>query len=412
VADVTNPSAPALKGSVALSGFGSHVAVEGSLATALSYDSGHDYLDLINVSSPFFPTRTDSLLMQTAHLATGVDLLGEVAYVTNGADGLKADRVGRDIPAQEEAGVAGRGNGLAEEIVVDPSQRGRRGGADVIDLEVLDLTDPTTPKVVSALPSTLSAITTGTAVALNSPGTLGVAVMGTAGIEVLDLTNPAVPRIRGVFDTVGSASAVALNNAATIAYVADGGNGHLQIVNLSNPNFPTLAGSLTSIIGTQVDIAIVEGGSTTTAYLGSQSGLMQGVDVTNPSTPALRGSVTLSGFASRVAAAGALAAVLSYNVSGNYLDIINVSNSFAPVRVASVYLGPSGTALGVALVNGLAYVAVNAAGLQIYDLANPAAPVLRNSVATIGDAVGIAVTGCFAYVADFPATVDAISLAP
>jgi hypothetical protein len=61
---------------------------------------------------------------------------------------------------------------------------------------------------------------------------------------------------------------------------------------------------------------------------------------------------------------------------------------------------------------GLAYVAANTLGLQIYDLATPSAPVLRTTVPTVGDALGIAVTGGYAYLADFPATIDAIDLAP
>src|SRR5262249_44185733 len=135
-----------------------------------------------------------------------------------------------------------------------------------IRLEVLDVTDPAAPRVVSALPSTLPALTPGNGVALNSAGTLAVAVMGAAGIEVVGLSNPAAPLVRGVYNTVGFATAVALNNAATYAYVADGGNGHLQIVNISNPSLPTLAGSL-SLVGTQVDIAVVETPTTATAYL-------------------------------------------------------------------------------------------------------------------------------------------------
>src|SRR5262249_11972347 len=121
-------------------------------------------------------------------------------------------------------------------------------------------------------------------------------------------------------------------------------------------------------------------------------------------------SATLSGFGSRVAAQGTLAVVLSYNSTNNYLDIIDASNPFVPVRKASPVVGVPGTGKSVTLVNGLAYVAANSQGLALYDVTNPPAPVLRNTVPTIGDALGVALTGGYAYVADYPATVDSINL--
>jgi hypothetical protein len=111
-----------------------------------------------------------------------------------------------------------------------------------------------------------------------------------------------------------------------------------------------------------------------------------------------------------VAVEGTLAAVLSGDATNDYLDIVNVSNPTIPVRTGSVVIGPVGTAYGVALANGLASVAANTQGLQIYDVAAPATPVLRSTLKTVGDALGVTVQGGFAYVVDFPATVDIMSL--
>jgi hypothetical protein len=119
-------------------------------------------------------------------------------------------------------------------------------------------------------------------VALNSTATRAVMALGTTGIYVVDLTNPAAPALLGSYNTPpGTAFAVALYSTGTLAYVADGSLGHLQIVNLANPSAPSLAGSLT-IAGTQVDLALA--GSL--LYMVSNTGIFDVVDVTNPAAPA------------------------------------------------------------------------------------------------------------------------------
>jgi hypothetical protein len=164
-------------------------------------------------------------------------------------------------------------------------------------------------------------------VALNSAGTLAAMTLNTA-VAVVDLTNPAAPILLGTCPLPARALAVTVNSAGTFAYVAAGSTGHLQIINLSTR---TLAASL-SMAGTQLDIALAETPSTTTAYLVSQTGMLQVVDVTNPSAPALKGSAGLSGFGARVAVEGSLATVLSFDSSNNdYLDLVNVTNPLQPL---------------------------------------------------------------------------------
>src|SRR5207247_8991589 len=80
-----------------------------------------------------------------------------------------------------------------------------------------------------------------------------------------------------------------------------------QIVNLSNPALPTLAGSL-SLFGTQVDLAVA--GSL--VYLVSTNGSIDIVNVSNPAAPLrLGGAATaLSGPGVHIAVEGSVAAVL------------------------------------------------------------------------------------------------------
>jgi hypothetical protein len=94
-------------------------------------------------------------------------------------------------------------------------------------------------------------------------------------------------------------------------------------------------------------------------------------------------------------------------VSGNYayvadeaagLQVIDVSNPANPQRVGGY--DTSGFAQSVAVSGNYAYVADYAAGLQVIDVSNPANPQRVGGYDTSGNASGVAVSGNYAYVAD------------
>jgi hypothetical protein len=209
----------------------------------------------------------------------------------------------------------------------------------------------------------------------------------------------------GTYDTPGTAYGVALDSTGTRVYVADGAAG-LKILSLSNPQLPTLVGSL-SIAGTIVRSVAVAGG---VVCLANQQGTLEVVDVTNPSLPRRIGWVLLSGGALDVAVEGTRAALLSSSGS-DYLDVVDISNPARPVLAGSVAIGPTGTSYGMDLVGGRAYVAASTQGLKIYNVAGGGTPVLLGAGYTIGNALDADVDGSMAYVADFPATIDIVDLA-
>src|SRR6266542_177273 len=63
----------------------------------------------------------------------------------------------------------------------------------------------------------------------------------------------------------------------------------------------------------------------------------------------------------------------------------------------------SGRALGLAVSGNYAYVADERAGLQVIDVSNPANPRRVGGYDTSGFASGVALSGNFAYVADYTA---------
>ena len=128
----------------------------------------------------------------------------------------------------------------------------------------------------------------------------------------------------------------------------------------------------------------------TTAYLGSGSTFVT-LDVSNPASPSALGSLTLPAAISKIAVSGSFAYVAA-GAAG--LRVLAVSDPAHPVEVGHA----DGPAYDVAVSGTHVYVA--AGDLRIYDVVNPAAPVLVVSWTPPEHSVTIVVAaGEFAYVA-------------
>jgi len=72
-------------------------------------------------------------------------------------------------------------------------------------------------------------------------GSYAYVAAGESGLQVIDITNPTSPQLVGSVDTPGGASGVAIENLR--AYVADDGAG-LQVIDLTDPTNPQLLGGV------------------------------------------------------------------------------------------------------------------------------------------------------------------------
>lgn len=128
----------------------------------------------------------------------------------------------------------------------------------------------------------------------------------------------------------------------------------------------------------------------------TNSGLTaQSLGTVNSFTPTPLSFVAIPGFPNNVDVSGNFAYVAA-GAAG--LQVVNVSNRAAPVLVAS--LDTPGNANDVRVVGNLAYVADGTSGLRIIDITNPLAPVSLGAYDTPGDAWDVVVSGNRAYVAD------------
>ena len=217
--------------------------------------------------------------------------------------------------------------------------------------------------------------------------------------KVIDVTNPAAPTLLSA--TTNSFASQGVAAAGTLMYLASPdvnptlNKGGLYVVNAAVPTAPTV---LANVYGGFDGAGVAVAGSLAVAA-GNTAGLRV-VDVTVPTDPRLVGS--LAGNMKAVAMAGQRAYVLQ-TVSGNPahtdLLVVDLTLPATPSILGRVNLTPSIT-VGVKVVGSLAYVAAGSSGLQIVDVSTPATPTIIGTLDTPGTASGVAVANGYAYVAD------------
>ena len=201
------------------------------------------------------------------------------------------------------------------------------------------------------------------------------------------------PVLEGFVPAVGTARDVTVDPGTGLAYVASSEFG-LTVVNVANAAAPAVLGAASPpFYGDHVAVS-----GSLAVVTGNSFGLKI-VDVSVSSAPRTIGS--LSGTMRGAAVAGRFAYALNVvpgNPSHTDLVVIDLLTPAAPAVVGRVTLGIDGAALRLA--GTLAYVAAGTAGLQVVDVSNPVAPTIIGALDTPGTATGVAVTNGRAYVAD------------
>lgn len=168
-------------------------------------------------------------------------------------------------------------------------------------------------------------------------------------LAILDLTNPLWPELVGTVELpVNSVSDITVANG--YAYVSADEAG-LRIVDLSNLMNPVEVGSY------QPPLA--------------ELAQWEGPDPYGPDTPRYFYTQGARSVAVEVASGGPMLAYVAAQGAG--LRIVDVTNPAVPIEVG--FYHTPGDAIDVAVANGLAYVAAFEGGLRIIDVSQPATPI-------------------------------------
>ena len=270
-----------------------------------------------------------------------------------------------------------------------------------VELQVIDVTNPSNPRLLSSFPNSPDGF--GYGVAVN--GTT-VFVADAIGLQIIDISNPSSPYLLSFFR--GSAAnsgygAIGVVVRGNTAFFADSLG--LQIIDVSVPSNPRLLSSFNNSGGDAYGVAIMGN----TAFVADNPAL-QIIDIQNLSRPVLLSYFPVGIGAYGIAVRGNHAYIADSD--GGELLIIDVSNFSNPYLVSSLPNSPGGEGYGIAVSHNIAFVADWNAGLQLVDIHNSSAPKLLSlfSNSPGGYAYDIAVSGGTAFVADGPAGLQIIDL--
>ena len=244
---------------------------------------------------------------------------------------------------------------------------------------ILDITNPEPPAVAATL------ATPGIANDIEVGGAYAYMAAGTWGLNVVNIADPTAPFLVGSHNTPAEALRVEVNGSHL--YVADK-EGDLQIYSVANPAAPAFVRSF-SKVGWCYDVAVS----------GNRAYLVDGftiVDVSDPANPVERGSVTTLFQSRAVEVVGNYAYVNDYNYQVHLFDLSNPAAPVLASKIVSAYSQPT----GVAAADGVVYIGGASSGLYVYDASDPALPYLLGAVYPPEYANSIEVAGGYVYMAD------------
>ena len=270
--------------------------------------------------------------------------------------------------------------------------------------------DGSDTSLVGVLP--LGASTRVIDIALDPPRHRAYLAAGSQGLQIVDITDPAAPTLLSALALPGLASAVAVVDSDLVVVGRRGlvGAG-LTFVDVTLPVSPAPRGQLgSSSIPDPRAIAVKD----TIAFVADESLGLISVRFGNPDAPGLVG--TSSGSAARDLDLSGNLLLVATSAAG--LQVVNVFNPLIPVLQSQVATPPL---LGVARSANSAALFLGEEGALVADLTNPSAPVLRGPIGVpgasrdgtwVGDTLVVA-TG-FALerfrVSPAPTTVPALSI--
>ena len=217
-----------------------------------------------------------------------------------------------------------------------------------------------------------------------------------SGLQVVDISDPAHPVIAGSCDTSGYANGVFVSGG--YAYVADDASG-LHVINISDPTSPSIVGSYDTS-GYAKGVFVSEGYAYVACADGGGSGL-EVINISVPERPSKVGWCDTPYRGTAVFVSEGYAYVTDWGAYGSGLEVINISDPEKPSIVGSCDMGdPNNNNLpnDVFVSEGYAYVADNYSGLRVVDISNKVNPVIAISCDNLKQAEAVFVSGGYAYV--------------
>jgi len=430
IIDVTNPTAPALLSTTALTGYGEGLDVSGDYVYVTAGVSG---MEIFDISDPANPTSIAVVVGGIASpYAEGINVSAPYAYLGNGGgldifditDPTNATLVG----TLENAEWVQDAMPISNYVYVCVYSHG---------IDVVDVSNPAAPTLVTSISNDKNAD-------IMFDGNYGYIASRDFGVTILDVTDPASPTNLGTYDTDGtvrkvSFGAISLSGTPT-GHIFAAEVSLLTAVNVSNPSSVSTSGSVavpapadglcysSTLVGNtaylayrysvkaidvtnpssltllgNIDIAdtamvkkVVE--KDNIVFAGTRYGGLRPIDFTDPANPAFLTTI-IDDRTNDVAIAGNYVYAATAN---NGIGIVNVTTASSPTLVGyatgSTDFGRYGE--GVAAF-GNTMVQSTWGALYFYDISSPESPSLQDTVALETGSSWMSLDDSYAYVHDF-----------
>ena len=430
ILDVTNPTAPTLLSTTALSGYGEGLAVSGDYAYIAAGSAG---MQIIDISDPANPTSVVTLAGGSGSgYAEGINVTSTHAYLGNGA-GTEIF----DISDPTNASLVGtlEADGWVQDAM--PISNYVYSCVWSSGIDVIDVSDPTNPTYVSTLSNPKNAD-------IMFDGNYGYIATREYGVTVIDVTDPSAPTTITTYDTDGVVRKVSfgsinmsgtqtghifaaevsllsavnvsdLNNVSVSGAVAVAAPAHglcyssllsgntaylayryyVRAIDITNPSAMTELGSI-HLADTAMVKKVV--GKDNIVFAGTRYGGLRPIDFSDPANPVWLTTV-IEDRTNDVAIAGDYVYAATAN---NGIGIVNVATASSPTLVgyASGSTDNGRYGEGVAAY-GNTMVQSTWGALFFYDISSPESPSLQDTVALVTGSSWLSLDAGHAYVHDF-----------
>lgn len=366
------------------------VEIHGPLAYVADYN-GFFILDITNPSAPTLRGAYTAFESENPHLY-GVHVNGDYAYVCCEFDGLYIFNIANPAAISLASHYSGSAANDLSNQYYDSLREGNylylaAGGSG---FAILDVSDATSPGFVSLLNNDYGGI-----LGLVKYGNYVYPFSEFYDQPEIDVSDPANPVQTEVFDVGGNHSlGISLNGDYMILANSTYG---IRLLDISGDTI-TQVGAVRTI-GRVMDC---EGKGDYAFVAAAQNGL-QVLDMTDPAVPAVAASFALMGYANGLALDGDtayIAQLTEEGASGGLLEVVDISNPLAPVSIGSVEL--DGEPNDVTVQDGIAYVAAQTEGIFLVDVSNPASPSVITGYNSGGSCLASTLWGQYIIGADGP----------
>ncbi len=387
VVDISNPTHPALVDTTELTGIGVDIAMEGKFTYITSRDASTGDLSgilcVVDLSQSPLPTHATCTPHDWSLDVGSLETIPGYVLAANMWGGLRIYRI--DDPLHPllvgEAGVPGGAFDLVLDDAGSVAYVTNSGGGGLFVLDVGD---------VAGAQSLSWQDLPGMPVSLALAGNHAFVAAEASGLRVVDIANPAQPREVGAF--VGWTPITDVAVTGSRAYVTKGAGRALGVLNIANPAYPTLMGSV-QLPGEAHGVSVREG----YAFVANGGYGLRVVDIADSAQPVVVGAIDTPGNARAVTLSpdGRYAYIADWEAGLRVIAIVDAAH-----LVEVGFYDTPGLASGVAVASHYAYVADQSRGFLILDVADPAHPVRIGELATLGRAWNVNVVGSLAVIAD------------